>query len=159
MEGSSGSRERRDARLRGTSLGLLLLLAAQNLVGLFLNLFVSVNDPTGYDGAIPAMFASPSGALHVVLALLLLGNVIALLVIAWPTRSIALRGAGVAALLSFMVAGYAGFHFVTSQENLYSITIEAGFLGVVLSAAAVLYLLASRRPSPAVPSAGDPVVT
>jgi hypothetical protein len=135
--------------LRRTTVGLIVLLAAQNAFGIFLTLYVSVNDPSQYAGVVPAMFASAAGALHAIGAALILVNTITLVVLAWPSRDPMLRAlTGLTVVLSVLTS-YLGYHFVVTQDNAYSFGMEMGFLALVLTAVGLLMATAaSRGPGP-----------
>jgi hypothetical protein len=134
----------RGRRLRTGAMFAFVLLAVQNALGIYLNLYVSVNDPSEYAGVFPAMFASLSGALHTAVALVLFLGAVSMVVVAWPSRDSMLRSLTVVALLSFLVAAYFGYHFVASGDPFDSFAMEMGFLAVILTEAALLLVLPSR---------------
>lgn len=130
------------------AVGTVVLLTVQNILGTFLNLFVTLNDTSEYAGVFAAMFGSAAGVLHVVVAVLLLISLAVVMAVAWPTHRWQLRAPALAALVSFLVAGYSGFHFVASQNNIYSFSMELGFLGVLLSEVALLHVIGYRPSAP-----------
>ena len=129
----------RDIRLATTLLGLL---AIQNLAGIYLNLYVSVNDTSSDSGVFPAMFVSLAGALHTILGVLLGGLAILITITTWRypdrrARALALATVGLVGL-----AAYAGFHFVQSGgEDAYSFLMEAAFVGAILAGVGLLFVL------------------
>jgi hypothetical protein len=148
-----GAPSGRPRRLLGYLGAMFGLLAIQNLAGIWLNLYVAVVDTSSYGGVYPAMFASVAGALHTVVGALV--GVMAVLTIALAWRLPDHRLRNLALLVLGLVAGaaYLGFHFVVSGgDNAYSFAMEACFMGIVITEAAMLYL-ATQTGSDAAPAA------
>jgi hypothetical protein len=152
--GPAGGDDEREARarrrLRDGAIGALVLVSLQNAAGIFLTLFVPVQDTSSYAGVFPAMFASAAGALHVIFGILLfLGGGIMILHARTMTDR-RLFGLTLVAMAALIVASYSGYHFVLSGEAGYSFAMEMAFLGIVLSEGFILAVLLSPpvRPRP-----------
>lgn len=160
MSDPEAERARRAAAERRLLIGAMVvfvLLVIQNGIGIFLNLYVRVSDSQSYSGVFAAMFASPAGWLHSVVAVLLLVASGAAIGFARKTEDAPLRWISIAVLASFAVAAYSGFHFVANADDLYSLTMELGFLGMVLGEAAVVFRIAQLRGiRPASPTTSAP---
>ena len=133
----------------GLIAGMFVLLAAQNLSGTWLNLYVTVHDTAGYDGVFPAMFDSGAGGAHAVLGLLIGVNALLALARTWRWPDPRVRAVAGLSLVFVVIAAYAGFHFVQSAgDPAYSFAMEFGFVAVVLCQATLLYLLRDAPPAP-----------
>jgi len=146
-----GSKARR--RLRSGALGAMLLLAIQNVVGIFLNLYVAVTAQESYGGVLPALVGSSAGTIHFLDAIALFVGLIVMLIVGRRTGDWRLTGLNSGALIAFLIAAYSGFHFVYSGENAYSFLMEMGFLGVVLAEAGILAIVGGSATLP--PPVGD----
>ncbi|MCI4361105.1 MAG: hypothetical protein L3J91_05325 [Thermoplasmata archaeon] len=141
-------------RLKDGALGGLALLALINVVGIYLNLYVTLHDTSGDSGVFSAVFASAAGVLHVVLALVLFVGGVVMVVHARRSADARLQALAVLALLSFLIAAYSGYHFVAMNDSAYSFTMELGFLGAVLCEGGILAVVGGpsgiepARPAP-----------
>jgi uncharacterized membrane protein HdeD (DUF308 family) len=111
------------ARLRGSSLGVVVMLIIQFILGMIYNLYGTA--PTSAKPV--GLFSSPDLALHVVLGILLLIAAIFQLVRAIGARhglSIWLSAIG---LLSILGAGFAGLGFTGSGANSASLGMSLAF--------------------------------
>lgn len=130
----------RDVRLASVLIGLL---GVQNLAGIYLNLYIRVNDTSSDSGVFPAMFTSVAGALHTILGVLLGGLAILMTVTTWRQPDWRARALALATLGLIGLAAYAGFHFVRSGgEDAYSFLMEASFIGAILAGVALLVMFA-----------------
>ena len=128
------------SRLRGLTVVILFLLAAEFLLGMTVNLFVTI--PTNHPGANPpeyfsgvvrsvtwAVTSSPLWLLlHAILGLVLVVLTVALLISAIVAR----KGGWIAiASLGFIGVGGAGFNggsFLNYNENFSSMLMSVGFI-------------------------------
>lgn len=147
------------SRLSGNAFGGVVLLTAQFLLGMALNLFVTL--PRSHPGANPSEYFSGSfqsvvWALgsgiwlllaHVIVALLILANAIGLLSQAVRERrrsAIILAAAGV---LGVVFAGFNGASFLDFNYDFSSMLMSAGFaLALICDVALVINGLAVRTP-------------
>jgi hypothetical protein len=128
------------ARLRGSSLGIVVMLIIQFILGMIYNLYGTAPTSTKSIG----LFSSPDLALHVVLGILLFIAAVGQLIRTIGARhalSIWLSAVG---LLSILGAGFAGLGFTGSGANSAS-------LGMSLASAVALacyVVLVFALPSP-----------
>lgn len=139
--------DRRSPRLRSqiapwawTILGLLLV---QNVLGIYLNLFVSLPEGPSLD----ALMATYSIlAAHVIVGILLLVTPGIVLFLAARTRRAALWIPALAMLAFAFLAFESGIEFVIGgQDDVLSFLMELGFLGVVAADVLVLYQVTRHR--------------
>ncbi len=134
-------------RLGFLGIPLLALLAVQFLLGMSLNLFVTL--PNG--NAVAILDSSPTLLAHVAVAVLLLGlaaNVVRTAARYGTRRDLLVAGLG---LISGLVAFVAGLWFTfDGGSNAASFVMSAGFLGMVLEAAYLLRSHPAPEPSRAV---------
>ncbi len=130
------------AIFRGAVFGVILLVA-QNLMGMQMNLWV---DLSRYSSA-PKAFASV-GMLdaHVAVGLIILAGTLTLMILGFRSRNPSLRIPGLLAFVFALLAFSSGLQFVFGGENdVFSFTMELGFVGVFGSVATVLYLVGKSR--------------
>ncbi len=127
---------------------VLALLLAQNLLGIYLNLYVPL--PQGPD-LLALMAEYAILAAHVAVGILLLVSTGAVLLLAGRTHRRSLWVPALAALLLTFLAFESGIEFVINgQDNRFSFLMELGFLGVVASDVLVLVQAArTHRPGDA----------
>jgi hypothetical protein len=147
------SAERR-SQVRRTTVGLIVALVVQFLIGMLVNLFVTI--PDGHPGSQPAeyfsgslqsvLWAISSGPVllvaHVALGLLLGLGSLALIV---RVRSVGRRRLTVAAVLGFLSivgAGFNGASFLDFNEDYSSMIMASLFAGALLCYVAILSWLA-----------------
>ena len=137
-------------RLRRASLGSVFALLIQYGLGIGVNLYVTVPDADQGKG-VGAAFGKaisngPAGlAVHTVIGLLLIVNVIVVFVQALRTRLPVVLVSSLVGLLSVLGAAFSGAKFVDSGTNSASMTM-AILTGVALACYALnLYVLGGRR--------------
>src|SRR5579863_8178051 len=129
-------------RLRGLTIGILILLAAQFLLGMAVNLFVAV--PRNHPGANPSEYfsglfqsvtwaiTSPSSPLllllHASLGLALVVITVALLVAAIVVRKGGWITVASVGLFGVLGAGFNGGSFLNYNENFSSMLMSVGFI-------------------------------
>jgi hypothetical protein len=129
------------ARLRGSSLGVVVMLIIQFILGMIYNLYGTAPTSTKSIG----LFSSPDLALHVVLGILLFIAAVGQLIRTIGARhalSIWLSAIG---LLSILGAGLAGLGFTGSGANSASLGMSLAFA----VALACYVILVFALPSPA----------
>jgi hypothetical protein len=129
---------RRDPRALLGFLGwpLILLSAIEFALGMALNLFTSL--PSG--GAVAILESSPVLILHVIIAFLILGTVARALVLAVRVKARRSLAAASLGMISVIVAILAGLGFTFGDQSPgASYTMSIAFLGVILSAALLLW--------------------
>lgn len=140
-------------RLRFLMALALLLLAAQFLVGMLVNLYVTV--PAVHPGAnADNYFAGVAQGvawalghsvldlrLHVIIGLLLFLDALALVALAIAARSRAWIIASVLGLLGIMAAGFNGASFMNYGHDFSSLFMSIGFLLAAISYALGLYAM------------------
>ncbi|MCI4360273.1 MAG: hypothetical protein L3J91_01070 [Thermoplasmata archaeon] len=135
LDGFPGGAVRGGGTLDRLSLGMLVLLSIEFVLGMALALFVSL--PSG-TGVVALLRSYPVLDLHLLLALFIVG--IALRAVALA-RGAAARGAlyaSVLALVSALVATVAGWAFAFDGQNPdASFVMALGFLGVLVGAFAL----------------------
>jgi len=132
------------------SIGLLIQLALENLVGIGLNLYVVLPSSSPFGSLVSTI---PSFAVHVVLGFLILATSVFLLVRTWSWQGTPIRWWAVLVLISVIVAIQEGFAFTYTGNSAFSFGMEAGFIGAVLATVAVLYEVVRRFPSAAASTA------
>lgn len=136
-----GSRSR--SRIALWAWTLLALLLVQNILGIYLNLFVAL--PPSHDlGSLVASYAAL--AVHVLVGFLILGTGGVVLYLSARSRRAALWVPALVALASAFLAFSTGVEFtVGGQDNLLSFVMEVAFLGVVAGDVLVLYVAGGAR--------------
>ena len=116
----------------------LPILVAQNLFGMYLNLWL---DFSRYS-SIPSVFTSaPAIDVHVALGILILAITSGRLAIGMLPQYRALRTPSVLIFIFALLAFTSGVTFTFyGNDDLYSFTMEIGFGGIVVSVAFFLYL-------------------
>jgi hypothetical protein len=145
----------------GLAAVMIVLLAVQDLLGTWLNLWVRLHDTSSDAGVYPAMFASVAGSLHTIFGALIGANAILMIARVWGSADRRLRWTALAVLLFVALAAYSGYHFVvTGGDNAYSFLMEFAFAGAFVTESMLLVLLLGvgvpagpgRSPSAAVPA-------
>lgn len=123
---------------------LLVLLLVQNVLGIYLNLFVPL--PESKD--LGALIASYSVlALHVAVGFLILGTAGVLVFLGARSRRVALWAPALGALAFAFLAFSSGVEFtVGGQDDVLSFVMEMAFLGVVACDVLVLYVASRLGP-------------
>jgi uncharacterized membrane protein YhaH (DUF805 family) len=144
-------------RLSGNAFGGVVLLTAQFLFGMALNLFITL--PRSHPGANPGEYFSGSlqsvvwalGSgiwlllIHVIVALLILANAIALVVQAIRERRRSAIVLAVFGLLGVVFAGFNGASFLDFNFDFSSMLMSAGFaLALLCDVALVINGLVQR---------------
>ncbi len=138
------TRRRSTSLFRGLIMAILILLAAQFLVGMLVNLFVTV--PAVHPGASASNYfigvvqgviwalgnATLYLLLHVIFGLLLFLASIVLLVVSIAARRRAWIITSILGLLGIMAAGFNGASFMNYGQNLSSLLMSLGFLLAVI---------------------------
>lgn len=122
-------------------LGLMFL---QGVLGIYLNLFVPLTAPSDPNAVFPIVFGNPILTVHFLNALLLVALAATLLAISGGMGVKWLRPGSALLLLAFVVASYSGYHFVGSEDNVYSFAMEMGFFGAM--GLTVLLIHRTRQP-------------
>ena len=133
-------RATRVARLRGSSLGLVVMLILQFILGMIYNLYGTAPTSTKSIG----LFSSPDIALHVVLGILLFIAAVGQLVRAIVVRhalSIWLSALG---LVSIIGAGFAGLGFAGSGASGASLGMSLAFAAALACYVALVFALPAR---------------
>jgi hypothetical protein len=134
------SRARQLGRLRGASMGAMVMLILQYALGTGVNLFVT----PGHGGLSEAFKNGPVLALHAILGLLLILAAIGLLVRAIMARHRAVIIASAAGLVAIIGAAGSGVSFLTSGTNGASMGMAMAAAVAFLCYALCLFLLGSR---------------
>lgn len=133
----SARRSRRATRIVPWAWAVLVLLFVQNVLGIYLNLFVPLPEGPSLD----SLMASYSVlAAHVIVGILLLVAPGIVLYLAARARRADLWAPALATLAFAFLAFMSGIEFVIGgQDDALSFLMELGFLGVVASDVLVLY--------------------
>ncbi|HEY6542901.1 MAG TPA: hypothetical protein VIZ18_18300 [Ktedonobacteraceae bacterium] len=130
--------------LRAVTLIILLLLAAQFLIGMLVNLFVVVpahhpgsNPPEYFSGAVTGvLWALGDGTLwlrvHAIIGLALFLSALILLGLAIASRRRAWIISSIIGLVGIVAAGFNGASFLNYGENFSSLLMAIGFLVAVI---------------------------
>lgn len=129
----------RIVRWTGVLLGLQIL---QNLIGMALNLYVTV--PTSPTFA-EVFLSIPVLSFHILNGFLVVALAAVLLVLVRRVAVAGVTGWAVVLLVGVVVALQEGFAFVFTQDNAYSYGMEVGFLVAVAASAGVLYRVTAAR--------------
>jgi hypothetical protein len=135
------SRARQLDRLRGSSMGAMVMLILQYALGMGVNLFVT----PGKTGLPEAFKNGPVLALHAILGLLLILAAIGLLVRAVMARHRAVIIASAVGLVAIIAAAGSGVSFLTSGTNGASMGMAMAAAVAFLCYALCLLLLGSRE--------------
>ncbi len=129
--------DRRRTRIAVWGWALLVLLLVQNLLGIYLNLFVAL--PSTQDlGSLIAAYSVL--ALHVLVGFLILGTAAVIVFLSARSRRLALWLPAAAALALAFLAFSAGVEFtVGGQDDVLSFLMELAFLGLVAADVFVIY--------------------
>jgi len=131
--GAGQDRAERLARLRRSSLGAVIMLILQFILGMIYNLYGTAPTSTKSIG----LFSSPDLALHVILGILLFLAAVAQLVRAIGTRHKLSMWLSALGLLSILGAGFAGLGFTGSGAAGASLGMSLAF-AVALACYAIL---------------------
>ena len=139
-------------RLRRSSLGAVIMLIVQFVLGIIYNLYGTA--PTSAKSV--GLFSSPDLALHVILGILLfiaaLGQLIRAIAVRHPL-SVWLSAVG---LLSILGAGFAGLGFAGSGASSASLGMSLAFATALACYVVLVFALPSSASLPApAPSAGS----
>ncbi|MCI4345426.1 MAG: hypothetical protein L3K07_01530 [Thermoplasmata archaeon] len=127
--------QRRGTHVRTLGIPLLILLAAEFLLGMALNLFGSL--PGG--SALTVLESSPILVLHIILGVLLVGTSARVLALGRRLRDRRATASGALALLSSLLAFLAGMAFTFNGGSAAaSYLMSVGFTGVLVGAALLL---------------------
>lgn len=124
--------------------GLVLLLGVlvlQNALGVYVNLFVTLSLPANLGTVFPVIFSNPILILHALAALVLVAGSIRFLVARTAIVGVRFRQVAAVMLVVVAVTSYMGYHFVGTQENVYSFAMEMGFLATLVLALYLRHLL------------------
>ena len=133
------SQQERLVRLRGASLGVVVMLVIQFILGMIYNLYGTV--PTSAKPI--GLFSSPSIALHVIVGILLGLAAIAQLVRAIGARHSLTIWLSALGLLSIIGAGFAGLGFSGSGANGASLGMSLAFAAALACYVALVVVLPS----------------
>jgi hypothetical protein len=147
---AAGPSARRLDRLRGASMGALVMLIVQFAVGMIVNLYATLpaaDHNAGFWPAIGRALADGPAALtvHAALGLLLIVSAVALVVRAAACRYVPMIILSSIGLLAILAAAASGSRFVSTGLNSASITMSLATAVAMLCYAVSLYLLGSRR--------------
>lgn len=140
----SPSKKRSSSLFRGLTVAILILLSAQFLVGMLVNLFVTVpavhpgsSASNYYAGVFQGVIWALGNAtlyllLHVIIGLLLFLDSIMLLIVSVAARRRAWIITSILGLLGIMAAGFNGASFMNYGHNLSSLLMSLGFMLAVI---------------------------
>jgi heme A synthase len=137
-------------RLRGASMGALVMLIVQFAVGMIVNLYATLpagDHNAGFWSAIGRALADGPAALtvHAILGLLLIVSAVALLGRAIACRQVPVIVVSAIGLLAILFAAVSGAKFVGNGLNSASISMAMATAVAMLCYAVSLYVLGSRR--------------
>lgn len=140
-EPPAGGKERmtRLAQIRLTLWVVLGLMVVQGALGIYVNLFGNLSAPSDPNAVFPIVFGSPVLAAHFLNAFALIGLTAFLLVRSGDGQIPGLRMWSALLLAAFVAAAYSGYHFTGTQENVYSFSMEMGFLVALVLVAVLIY--------------------
>jgi hypothetical protein len=146
----AGPSARQLDRLRGASMGALVMLILQFAVGMIVNLYATLPAGDNHAGLFPAIgkaLADGPAALtvHAVLGLLLIVSAVTLLIRAAACRQVPVIVVSAIGLLAILVAAISGARFVGNGLNSASISMAIATAVAMLCYAVSLYVLGSRR--------------
>lgn len=134
----------RVARLRMASLGVVVMLILQFILGMIYNLYgtaPTTKKPIG-------LFSTPVIALHVILGILIGLAAIVLLVRAIGARHKLSIWVSAIGLLAILGAGFAGLGFTGSGDNSASLSMSLGFAVALACYIVLVFALAPSGPAP-----------
>jgi heme A synthase len=137
-DAAAPTRASRVARLRVASLGVVVMLILQFILGMIYNLYGTV--PTTKNSI--GLFSTPVIALHVILGLLIGIAAIVLLVRAIQARHKLSIWLTVIGLLAILVAGSAGLGFAGNGDNSASLGMSLGFAVAIACYIVLVFALA-----------------
>jgi hypothetical protein len=147
---TAGPTPRQLERLRGASMGALVMLIIQFAIGMIVNLYATI--PVGDKGssfgtAIGRALADGPASLtvHAILGLLLVVATVALVVRAIACRFVPVIVTSSIGLLAVLGAASSGAQFVGTQQNGASISMAMLTAVAMLCYAVSLYILGTRR--------------
>lgn len=120
---------------------ILGVLVLQNALGVYVNLFVTLSVPANLGAVFPVIFSNPILILHAVVALVLIAGSIRFLLVRTAIVGVRFRQVAGVMLAVVAVTSYMGYHFVGTQENIYSFAMEMGFLATLVLALYLRHLL------------------
>jgi hypothetical protein len=126
------------ARLRGSSIGAVMMLVLQFILGMIYNLYGTA--PTSKKSI--GLFSSPTIALHVILGILLFLAALALLIRAIGARHAVTIWLSAIGLVSIIGAGFAGLGFAGSGAASASLGMSLAFALALVCYVAILVVLA-----------------
>ncbi len=146
VPGSRAKPPQRMKRIEPWAWTVLVLLLVQNVLGIYLNLFVSL--PASHDLA--ALIASYSAlAMHVAVGFLILATTSIVLYLSARAQRASLWAPAAAALVLSLLAFSSGVEFtIGGQDDVFSFLMELLFLGVVASDVLVLHGAGRARSAP-----------
>ncbi|MGI0053466.1 MAG: hypothetical protein ACREC5_03090 [Thermoplasmata archaeon] len=136
MDEAPGAAERATRRVRLLGQASLALLVAQNLLGIGLNLYISLPTPPTF---VEVFVSVPLLTAHIAVAFALFG--LAVVLVREARRTGVPRATALSALmLAFLtLAIQEGFAFTFTADNAFSLGMEVGFAGAFASVALLLY--------------------
>jgi hypothetical protein len=132
------------ARLRRSSLGLVVMLIVQFILGIIYNLYGTAPTSTKSVG----LFSSPDLALHVVLGILLFIAAVGQLIQAIGARSALSIWLSAIGLLSILGAGFAGLGFAGSGASGASLGMSLAFAVALACYVVLVFALPSAASEP-----------
>jgi hypothetical protein len=124
---ASSDRAQLFSRLRGSSMGALVMLIIQFALGIGVNLYIAP-----HKGGVGEAFSNgPLLAIHAVLGLLLIIAAIGQLVLAIRARHAVIAGASAIGLIAIVAAAFSGASFLSDQA-------EGSSLGMALATAVAM---------------------
>ena len=140
------------ARLRGASMGALVMLILQFAIGMIVNLYATIpagDKGSGFWSAIGRALADGPASLtvHAILGLLLVVTAVTLVVRAAASRLVPVIVTSSIGLLAVLGAAASGSRFVGTQASSASISMAVLTALAMLCYAVSLYVLGSRRPA------------
>jgi len=146
----AGSRTTERALVR-TTWGILGALLLENLLGMGLNLYVSLPSSTSFT---KVFVTTPLLTAHIALAFLLVAATAAFVLLARRSRIEGLTLRGALAFLSVVVALQEGFAYAFTLNNAYSYGMDVAFVFAVVFEVGILYRLGQARPAAGAPENG-----
>jgi hypothetical protein len=133
---------RMSARLRGSSMGALVMLIIQFAVGTGVNLYISP-----HKGGVGEAFSNgPLLAIHAVLGLLLILAAISQLVLAIRVRNTAIIAVSAVGLVAIVAAAFSGAGFLSDQADSSSFGMAMA-TAVAMLCYAICLRITAERPS------------
>jgi hypothetical protein len=139
------------ARLRLSSLGAVIMLIIQFILGIIYNLYGTAPTSTKSVG----LFSSPDLALHVILGILLFVAALGQLIRAIPVRHALSIWMSAVGLLSILGAGFAGLGFAGSGASSASLGMSLAFAVALACYVVLVFALPSSASSASSSSASS----